>query len=428
MQPAALVALLGLLLGLGLGLDGSRVQTTVARVADVFRRAGEPVGPHATAGHAFLASVSTELCNVDWAREDDVLFFSALPLALPLAVWHNTHCSGGDVADAGKHVSGETSESGAAVAALDADHVLLAWAGRGNRLVNWLVVVAGRPVVASKGHLDDAHESVDAPALTAGQTCPDARCTVVLAWRTPDDAVELVRGSVDVGAAGPRVSWGPVAVLDSVRTPSAPGLAVFHGSLWLAVRGADDDRIVVNRLSIPPDAQPVLELQWAPDALTGTAGAGPALARFRGRLYMAFRTADDAVHIAWSADGLAWTPSETSVDEAETPSAPALVPLHDRLLLAWHGKDSLLRWSTTHGENEWDDVDWSPAYHSHEQTWRSPAGAMHEGTSGALVWIGTNGQVNLRAIRDPSARLGFVLARVGTELASRLHSFIHKAF
>jgi hypothetical protein len=139
----------------------------------------------------------------------------------------------------------------------------------------------------------------------------------------------------------------------NVGTSAAPAFCVFNGKPYLAFKGESDQTLSwTSASSLTPGSNG--QYDWAPGVQIPNVASsdGPALASFRGSLYMAWKGegTDTAIYLS-KFDGKSWTPQQKLA--AGTDMAPALVATSSYLMLAWKGQgDNTAVWffTSTNGD------------------------------------------------------------------------------
>jgi hypothetical protein len=143
------------------------------------------------------------------------------------------------------------------------------------------------------------------------------------------------------------------------KSDCAPALAAFRGRLYLFYRNPENFFI---RWSYTLNGR-----DWVAGSSGGVPYAGtstpPALAVLKDRLYAVWKGAgtDDTIYCAYTSDGENWPwdkgPKPRSpVADAHTSHGPALAAFKGRLYLAWKGadKDTGIYWSSSQDGKNWD--------------------------------------------------------------------------
>jgi hypothetical protein len=158
-----------------------------------------------------------------------------------------------------------------------------------------------------------------------------------VAWLRATEAGSLTH-HIEVESSSDGVQFGDAEILPE-KSDYAPALASASGQLYLAWVGLDKHLNVESSTDREGFGNKV--------TLSETSSASPALAEFDGRIYLAWTGTDKAHHlnIASSPDGVNW---DSKVTLAETVSGggggiayagPSLAAFDGRLYVAWNGND-----------------------------------------------------------------------------------------
>jgi photosystem II stability/assembly factor-like uncharacterized protein len=198
---------------------------------------------------------------------------------------------------------------------------------------------------------------------------------------------------------GPRIYW---SIFDGTQwsgqeglemrgtgeTIASPALAEFKGKLYMAWVGRDGPEQRIHWTTFDG-------MQWSDTQVLSDRGTNtsPALVEFKGKLYIAWTGAGNDFKIYWSSfDGMQWSGQQVLSDRG-TNTSPALVEFKGKLYMAWTGfagwKEEETRniyWST------YDGTQWSPQqrvleYEGTEATIASPALAEFNGKL-YMAWTG----------------------------------------
>ncbi|OEJ28925.1 hypothetical protein AS594_35385 [Streptomyces agglomeratus] len=115
----------------------------------------------------------------------------------------------------------------------------------------------------------------------------------------------------------------PILPWATAKTPDAPAVAIFDGSVYCAIRGMND-RIYVSKLNGTWTA-----FEEVPNVQTRHA---PALASFMGKLYLAYTAPDSQAGLLSSTNGRDWVPGQAPPGQSLT--APALAVRNSTLHIA----------------------------------------------------------------------------------------------
>jgi predicted GH43/DUF377 family glycosyl hydrolase len=245
---------------------------------------------------------------------------------------------------------------------LPIDTPRLAWTGE-RLFATWRASTGF--VIASRTAAENAWSAV-APIVLPEGARPGSgspalafyRGRLYAAWTGPDSIVRVV-SSVDGQA------WGGLAVFDDGEAPQAmsrdvPSLTVAGDNLMLVWCGTNNPGQI--RCVSFAGAEWANKRLLCPDERTART---PALARFRGRYYLAWSDALENQHvsIASSDDLEAWGPKRTlkyHPRRARTDAGPALGIFQDHLMLAWSGRAEWPGVYRTEAMQSFDGVEWNP--------------------------------------------------------------------
>ncbi|MBV9282407.1 MAG: S8/S53 family peptidase [Chloroflexi bacterium] len=161
----------------------------------------------------------------------------------------------------------------------------------------------------------------------------------------------------------------------------APALAVFKGKLYMAWKGVERDESIWWTTF---DGTHWAPQQQVPGVWTSD---GPSLAVFNGKLYMAWKGMYGDQRIWWTTfDGSHWAPQQ-QVPGVWTSVGPALAVFGGKLYMAWKGMDGDQRiWWTTFDGTHWTAQQLVPG------VWTSvgPALAVFKGKL-YMIWKGMDG-------------------------------------
>jgi len=191
------------------------------------------------------------------------------------------------------------------------------------------------------------------PALAGYEPIPDGRKTVYVyaAWPgvADDDAIYWAATTEFEPLLWERAQWSKPTVIPGVSTAAPVSLASSPGRLYAAWRGANEDEHIywASREGLEP---------WEPKEPINGAGTfwAPALAVSQGSLVAAWRGVGDDEGIYWSyLDGGAWH-EQKRIPDAGSIFGPTLAtvgvgaPSNETLFAAWGGagEDENAYWST----------------------------------------------------------------------------------
>jgi len=161
--------------------------------------------------------------------------------------------------------------------------------------------------------------------------------------------------------------WSETAVrVPNVSTASAPSLAIYKGRLYCAYKDAENPEVRVTYFSMH---------EWSGETLVvpdAKAGSRPSLAVYRGRLYCAYKDQFDTIRYA-AYDGTSWMPETPTIRAGNYTSSPTLIVSRGKLqcafvvpqrrgnkLLVLDASKSVAR--LREARDEWGDwTPWSPA-------------------------------------------------------------------
>jgi hypothetical protein len=180
--------------------------------------------------------------------------------------------------------------------------------------------------------------------------------------------------------------WGipdvPVTSHDHTKTSDGPAAAAFNSQLYLAYKSADSNDLWYNVF----DGQSgwlEQDIRITRDGHTQTS-AGPALAVFNGKLYMAYKSADS--NDLWYSvfDGQSgWLEQDIRITQdghSQTSAGPALAAYNSKLYLAYKSADSDDLWyNVFDGQSGWLEQDIRITQDGHTQTSAAPALAVFNG-------------------------------------------------
>jgi hypothetical protein len=157
-----------------------------------------------------------------------------------------------------------------------------------------------------------------------------------MAWRGPGNDQDLFWATLKLQIGQPQPWSSQRGPLDKRASLTGPALMAFHGTLYMAWRGAGDDRRLFWA-TFDEDAQ-----NWNPQQQVGenfASSFGPALAVFQDRMYMAWNGAKDDQNLYWTTFNEAtgrWNPRRDLTDRGSA-RGPALVPFRNQLFMFWRG-------------------------------------------------------------------------------------------
>jgi hypothetical protein len=201
-------------------------------------------------------------------------------------------------------------------------------------------------------------------------------------------------------AAAISETWsGQSRVTDAngAKTSKGPALAFYKGKLYMVYRSDDSSGEILYCTFDGSRWSAQINLSDQNQALTSQ---GPALAVFNNKLYLAFRGKSSSTIRYCSFDGTAWSAqaSLTDVNGAKTANGPALATYNGRLFMAYRGdpssdgKDKSLRSCSFDGSSWSEQTNISTL--NGAQTIDSPALAVYDdklyavyrGDGGETIW------------------------------------------
>ena len=144
--------------------------------------------------------------------------------------------------------------------------------------------------------------------------------------------------TVNIMSSSDGESWDGFLSIPGQTTSAGPALAYFNNKLYVAFRGNGSSRPshTVNIMS-SSDGENWDDFLSIPGQTTS---AGPALAVYNGMLYVAFRgDGDDTINVMSSRDGQNWS-GFFRVAGQTTAGGPALVAFNNMLYVGWQGMDT----------------------------------------------------------------------------------------
>jgi len=148
---------------------------------------------------------------------------------------------------------------------------------------------------------------------------------------------------------------------------AGPAFGVYDDTLYLAMVSADrKHHIHVYKVRLENYKRAgILRKQgcYAGQRLPSRTSATPALTEYKGKLWMAFRSADSSGYIYYqSYDGYTW--SMTKKTKFKTGAGPALVVYNDRLHMAWRENNGKQFYSASFDGKQWSVSEKLRADHS----------------------------------------------------------------
>ena len=181
-----------------------------------------------------------------------------------------------------------------------------------------------------------------------------------------------------------------------VGTSLGPAWTIYGSKTLLAWKGeGTDSRIYwATTSAYDPDSNSN-QYSWSPQQVVPNVGtsSGPALANFKGEVYLAWKGEGTDTAIYWSKLGAngGWTPQQTVPGVGGTTESPALAATGDTLFLAWKEEQGGVRifWSRST-----DGTNWSPQESIPVVGGTNNGPAMAAGVFGGvcLAWREANGE------------------------------------
>jgi len=172
--------------------------------------------------------------------------------------------------------------------------------------------------------------AVEGPALA---NLNDDRLLLAWAGTDPNNSLNVARSIPSFETSPNGLSFTDKRTLTE-NSHHSPALAVGNGLVFLAWTGTDPN----SSLNVARATDYVNQGFFGKATLPETSPYGPALAFFGGRLYIAWTGADPnhKLNVAWSTD-FQYFNKQTFADTSD--AGPALCAAGDRLVLAWRGQD-----------------------------------------------------------------------------------------
>ncbi len=192
----------------------------------------------------------------------------------------------------------------------------------------------------------------------------------------------------------------------TIKTSTAPGVAVFDNTLYMLFRGADSDTNVYIARSTgnPGDGKSWSAHPLNPAITTGTA---PAVVTFNGVLYMFYKGvgADTNIYVARSTggnvfDGSTWSTSRLNPGMINTNAAPGAVVYNGALYLFYKSAtDTNIFIAHSTGDvfdgNTWSATRLNPALNTFDQPKPVAVGnslyLFYKGSGDTFIWVGLPG-------------------------------------
>jgi hypothetical protein len=178
--------------------------------------------------------------------------------------------------------------------------------------------------------------TVSAPAMTANGG------NYVLAWRMANASIWWMTFPAANERNTTKYDFGPQKNVAGIASSGGPALATFKGKVWMAWKGdGADTRIFLSSLS---------GSTWAPGSSVSAVGtqSAPALTATSSELFLAYRgERDNTIYYAKSADGANWG-AGAAVPGALSSDTPALAAFGDTVHLVWKGASDNKIWLATY--------------------------------------------------------------------------------
>ena len=163
------------------------------------------------------------------------------------------------------------------------------------------------------------------------------------------------------------------------KTDAGPALAVYNGKLYLAYKGNGSNDLWYNVFDGTSWMANDLEITQGGHSKTD---AGPALAMYNGKLYLAYKGngSNDLWYNVF--DGTSWMANDLEITQgghSKTDAGPALAVYNGKLYLAYKGNGSNDLWYNVFDGNSWLANDLEISQNGHSQTSRRPALAVYGG-------------------------------------------------
>jgi hypothetical protein len=228
--------------------------------------------------------------------------------------------------------------------------------------------------------------NIQATVPNVGTSAGPAFCVLdgkpYLAWKgegTDTAMYWTVASTLEPGSDG-TYSWSAQTKIPGFATSQAPAIAAFKGKLYLAWKGADDDTLRLASF----DGH-----SWSAETqLQAGSSNGPALVSYGGGLLMAWKGEQDTdVWYFTSADGVKWTTQGSIASVGGTSTAPGLAANGNDVYMVWKAEpgDNRLFWSKYSGGK------WSAQQVVTSGTTNSPALTCDSNGVIWLAWQAVNG-------------------------------------
>lgn len=142
-------------------------------------------------------------------------------------------------------------------------------------------------------------------------------------------------------------TWFPQAKVPNVGNETRPSITVFNNALYMAWRGAGDDKGIYWTHF---DGK-----TWADQQLVQGASTSytPSLTSFKGLLYMVWKGVNGDPGIYWAnSDGNVWTPP-SKIPNVGCGVGTTLITFNDQLYMTWNGSGDPGIWFSTSDGKTW---------------------------------------------------------------------------
>jgi hypothetical protein len=219
----------------------------------------------------------------------------------------------------------------------------------------------------------------------------------------------------------------PVSRNGHSLTSDGPAMALFNGKLFLAYKGKDSDDLWFNTC----DGQSLwlaTDLEITQNGHSKT-DAGPALAAFNGKLFLAYKGSGSNDLWFNTFDGANWLTPDLEISQnghSQTDASPALAVFNGKLFLAYKGAGSNDLWFNTFDGANWLAQDLKVSQNGHSQTDAGPALAVfngklylaYKGNGSDDIWYNVFDGANWQAQDLEVSRDGHVKTGRGPTLAA----------
>jgi hypothetical protein len=236
-------------------------------------------------------------------------------------------------ASANKYISPEMSTETTPSLCVHNSNLYVAWEGKDNHRLNVAQVnLNGDPTIkpitgfSNKVYFNDMSK--------AGPSLASFNGRLFMAWEGAGNGYLNVMYSTDGGK-----TFGNKYVSPEMSTETTPVLCVHNGNLYIAWEGKDNHRLNVAQVNI--NEKGVITGFSNKVYFNDMSKAGPSLASFNGRLFMAWEGAGNGyLNVMYSTDGGKTFGNKYISPEMSTETTPALCVRNGNLYIAWEGKDN----------------------------------------------------------------------------------------